>query len=157
MDLNQQKEQFSLAYIQAVAACAGYQLELPTKDRYSVDGRLLSDAEIIEFQAKATSRDIVRDGVMRFPLSVKNHEDLRNPEAMALRLLIVVQTPADPDDWIGQTDEELCLTGRGVWLTLRGEPDTSNTDNITVSIPTSQRFDREGLTELMRRARERDF
>ena len=157
MQLNDQKEQFSLAYIHAVAACAGYQFELPSKDRHSIDGRLISDAEIIEFQAKATSQSVERDGVVRFPLPIKNHEDLRNPDSMALRLLVVVQLPDDPDAWLDQTQEQLCLAGRGVWLTLRGEPATPNVDNITVQIPASNRFDREGLTELMRRARERSW
>ena len=158
MQLNDQKEQFSLAYVHAVAACTGYKFEIPSPpDRNSVDGRLLSDAQIIEFQVKATSQNIERDGIVRFPLPVKNHEDLRNPTAMALRLLIVVQLPDDPDAWLNQTQEQLCLTGSGVWLTLKGEPATSNVDNVTVQIPASNRFDREGLTELMRRARERSW
>lgn len=157
MQLHDQKEQFSLAYIHAVAACAGYQMEIPSKDRHSVDGRLFSDAEIIEVQAKATSQNIERDGIVRFPLPVKNHDDLRDPDAMALRLLVVVQMPDDPDAWVDQTDEQLCLRGRGVWLTLRGEPPTPNADSVTVQIPTSNRFDRDGLAELMRRARERQW
>ena len=158
MQLNDQKEQFSLAYVRAVAACAGYKIEIPSSpDRNSVDGRLFSDAEIIEFQVKATSQNIERDGIVRFPLPVKNHEDLRNPDAMALRLLVVVQLPDDPDAWLNQTPERLCLIGSGVWLTLKGEPATSNVDNLTVQIPASNRFDREGLTELMRRARERSW
>ena len=158
MHLNDQKEQFSLAYIHAVAACAGYQLEIPdSPDRHSVDGRLFSDAEIIEVQAKATSQDIERDGIVRFPLPVKNHDDLRNPDAMALRLLVVVQLPDDPGAWLDQTQDQLCLAGRGVWRILRGEPATQNADSVTVQIPTSNRFDRDGLIGLMRRARERQW
>lgn len=157
MQLNDQKEQFSLAYVHAVAACAGYQMEIPSKDRHSVDGRLFSDAEIIEFQAKATSQNIERDGIVRFRLPVKNHDDLRAPNAMALRLLVVVQLPDDPDAWVDQTDEQLCLRGRGVWLILRDKPPTTNVDNVTVQIPTSNRFDRDGLMTLMRRARERQW
>jgi len=155
MNLNQQKEQFSLAYIHAVAACAGYQLELPSQDRHSVDGRLVSEAEIIEFQAKATSQDIARNGAVHFRLPVANHEDLRNPLSMAARLLIVVQLPERSADWLHQSEEDLCLQGRGLWLSLKGEAATANADNVTVAIPTSNRFDVNGLTDLMRRARER--
>lgn len=158
MNLNDQKEQFSFAYIHAVAACAGYQFEiLASPDRHSVDARLFSDVEIIEVQAKATSQDIERNGIVRFPLSIKNHEDLRNPDAMALRLLVVVRLPDDPDAWLDQTQDQLCLAGRGVWLILRGEPATQNVDSVTVQIPTSNRFDRKGLTDLMCRARERQW
>ena len=38
MDLNTRKERFSLAYINAVAAQAGYQVVEPPVDRDSVDG-----------------------------------------------------------------------------------------------------------------------
>jgi len=37
MDINQQKEQFSNAYIQAVASVAGYSLYKPNVDDDSVD------------------------------------------------------------------------------------------------------------------------
>ena len=40
MDLNSQKERVSLAYIEAVASCAGYQVTEPKVDRDSVDGKL---------------------------------------------------------------------------------------------------------------------
>lgn len=155
MHLNQQKEQFSLAYIHAVAAIAGYQLELPVFDRASVDGRLLSDAEIIEFQAKATSQDIERNRTWHFRLPVNNHEDLRSTRAMADRLLIVVKMPESPNDWGRWTDDEMCLESRGRWLSLRGERRASVIDNVTVELPPENRFDPAALTELMQRARDR--
>ena len=43
MNLNEQKEQFSLAYIRAVAAQAGYQITKPELDNDSVDGTLIAD------------------------------------------------------------------------------------------------------------------
>ena len=153
MHLNDQKEQFSLAFVHAVASCAGFQVEIPSKDRNSVDGRVLSDTEIIEFQAKATSQQIEREGIVRFPLPVKNYDDLRNPRSMALRLLVVVQMPDDPEEWLDQTDEQLCLSGRGVWQTLRGADDSQNTTSVTIPIPGSNRFDCEGLVALMGQAR----
>ena len=37
MDLDMQKEQFSRAYVQAVAACAGFAFSIPSVDDDSVD------------------------------------------------------------------------------------------------------------------------
>ena len=152
MHLNDQKEQFSLAFVHAVASRAGYQVEIPTKDRNSVDGRVLSDTEIIEFQAKATSQQIESDGVVSFRLPKKNYNDLRDTRAMALRLLVVVQVPNDPGEWIDQSDEQLCLTSWGVWKTLRGAEEIDK-ESVTVKIPSSNRFNFEGLEALMGQAR----
>ena len=61
MDLNTKKERFSLAYINAVATYANCEVIEPKVDRGSVDGILkrATMEEIIGFQAKATSRDVV--------------------------------------------------------------------------------------------------
>ena len=76
MDENDRKERFSLAYISAVAAHAGYQIiEAGPIDKDSVDGTLISDEDRrprIEFQARATARDILRGDTLRFRLSIKN-------------------------------------------------------------------------------------
>ena len=152
MNLNEQKEEFSLAYVHAVAACAGMQLELPRRDLGSVDGRLISDSQIIEFQAKSTAREIERDGTIRFQLPIKNYDDLRDPNTMALRILVVVQLPDDPINWLVQSDLRLCLNGHGVWHNLRGQPDRTNTSSVTVHIPASDRFDVAGLSGLMETA-----
>ena len=79
MTLNLKMEQFSLAYIRAVVASAGYQMVRPEPDTDSVDGILMSDfgsRPRIEFQAKATAQDIVRSGNLHFPLPIKNYNEL---------------------------------------------------------------------------------
>ena len=86
---NAQMEHLSLAYVRAVAANAGYQVTRPEMDYDSVDGLLMSDfgrRPRVEFQAKATARDLVRDGYVHYPLSVKNYDDLRI-EAISPRIL----------------------------------------------------------------------
>jgi hypothetical protein len=68
MTPNQQMEQFSLAYIRAVAAQAGYQVTRPETDT-GIDGTLMDDAgrrSRIDFQAKSTADDIQRDSACTF-------------------------------------------------------------------------------------------
>ena len=77
---NTQKARFSLSYIEAIASDVGYQVVEPRVDGDSVDGILMADfgrRPRIEFQAKATSRDLVTGANIHFPLSVKNYDELR--------------------------------------------------------------------------------
>lgn len=107
MTPNIRMEQLSLAYIRAVAADAGYQVSRPDPDMDSVDGILMSSQgrrPRIEFQAKATSRDIGRDGNIRFPLPVKNYEKLRADSWTPLRHRV--------PDGAGQLDRRRSMTQR---------------------------------------------
>ena len=100
-----------MAYLNAVASRAGYQMVEPPVDRDSVDGVLMGDAgrrPRVEFQAKATSRDLVHEDHVAFPLPIKNYDDLR-VDVQTPRILIVVLMPEDETEWLAQTDEQLCL------------------------------------------------
>ena len=111
MTPNMQMEQLSLAYIRAIAADADCQVTRPEPDVDSVDGVLMSGfgrRPRIEFQAKATTQDILRDNELHFPLPVKNYNDLRAP-TMVPRLLIVMLMPVEPEEWLTQSTEQLCL------------------------------------------------
>ena len=157
MTSNMQKELFSIAYIRAVTAVSGYQVNRPELDFDSVDGVLASSERRrarIEFQAKATSRDVLKGENIRFPLKMKNYDDLRPPvdEITVPRILIVVLVPQEPEDWLTQTHDELCLRHCGYWLSLEGRPEVPNTNTITVSIPTSNIFDSSQLRDLMTKA-----
>ena len=153
MDLNTQKSRFSLAYIEAVASHAGFQVEEVVVDRDSIDGILKADfgrRPRIEFQAKATARDVVRDGYVRFPLPVKNYNDLRL-EAINPRILIVAILPPEIEDWVNQTEDELCLRHCAYWLSLRDKPATTNAQSVTVPVPLSNVFGSAQLTDMMQR------
>ena len=154
MDLNTQKERFSLAYINAVATQAGYQMVEPSVDRDSVDGVLMGDSgrrPRIEFQAKATSRDLIRGERVSFPLSIKNYDDLR-ADVQTPRILIVVLMPDNETEWLAQTDEELCLRCCGYWLSLADRPPVVNSDNVTVHIPLANVFSSSQIADLMGKA-----
>ena len=157
MDLNTQKSRFSLAQIEAVASRAGFQVEEVKVDRDSIDGTLKADFGMrprIEFQAKSTARDVIRNSYIHFPLPVKNYNDLRL-EAINPRILIVAVLPPEIDEWVNQTDEELCLRHSPYWMSLRGESATSNRNTITVHLPLGNVFNSTQLIDLMQRAERR--
>ena len=152
--MNTHKERFSLAYINAVATYTDCTVLEPKVDSGSVDGILKRTTieEIIGFQVKATSRDIVRsDGEhLHFPLPIRDYENLRN--AVRPFILIVVLLPDDETQWLTQTHDELCLRYCGYWLSLEGWQETENTNNVTVRIPTANVFSSSQLTDLMDQA-----
>ena len=154
MTPNVQMEQLSLAYIRAVAANAGYQVTRPELDVDSVDGVLMASfgrRPRIEFQAKATTQDILRDDELRFPLPVKNYNELR-ADTKTPRVLIVLLMPGEKAHWLRQTNDELCLRRCAYWLSLEDWSGTSNTHTVTVPIPVLNVFDRHKLVDLMQKA-----
>ena len=156
MSPNMQMEQFSLAYIRAVAAQAGYRIGVAEPDWDSMDGVLISDTgrrPRIEFQAKATGRDIfTRDGNLSFPLDVGNYNNLRVPTPIIPRILIVVLVPSDIDDWLSQSESELCLRRCAYWTSLEGYQAVPNSSTVNITIPANRIFNREQLDSMMESA-----
>ena len=153
MDLNTQKSRFSLSYIEAVASHAALQVVETKVDHDSVDGVLISDfgrRPRIEFQAKATARDVVSGNYIRFPLSIKNYDDLRI-ESINPRILIVLIMPQEIQEWVNQTDDELCLRHCAYWMSLNGLPARPNDYSVTVYAPLANVFNGDQLTSMMQR------
>lgn len=151
MTPNTQMEQISLAYIRAVAAIAGFQVTKPDLDFDSVDGILIADYGLrprIEFQAKATTRDVIKQDHIHYPLSVKNYNDLRI-EAINPRILIVLILPKESSTWIKQTSDELCIRRCAYWVSLKGLPTVQNVSNVTVQIPLANVLDSPQVAKMM--------
>jgi Domain of unknown function (DUF4365) len=151
---NTLKERFSLAYIHAVAARAGFELLEPRIDIDSVDGILRSTSgrrPQIDFQAKATSQPLLQSQGLTFPLPIKNYHDLR-AETINPRILIVVVLPADEGDWMAQDEDKMVLRRCGYWVSLRGLSETANVASVSVELPRTQIFDTKQLQDMMARA-----
>ena len=152
MTPNMQMEQLSLVYIRAVASAAGYDVTRPEIDMDSVDGLLLSDAgrrPRVEFQAKATTRNLLRTDGIHFPLPVKNYDDIRIEKPLIPRILIVLLMPSEETNWLTQTGDELCQRHCAYWRSLEGEPAVPNPQNVTVILPLDNMFSGNQLNGLM--------
>ena len=161
MVTNRHKELYSFAFINAVAARVGFEMSLKRLDDDGVDGRLESldaPARQINFQAKSTSRDEVwRGDHIAFPLPVHTYHQLRDTEATVPAILIVVLVPDNPFEWLRQDEEQLCMTGRAYWISLRDSPEVSNTTSKTVIIPTTNIFDQVQLADMLPRLDRREW
>ena len=147
-----QMEQFSLAYIRAVASQAGYRIGSADPDWDGVDGTLFADwgrRPRIEFQAKATGQDILRDDHVNFRLDIDNYNDLRIEQTRVPRILVVLRMPRGVDQWLSQSDDELCQRYCAYWVSLEGRPAVPNTSKITIHIPLDNVFNGAQLHALM--------
>ncbi len=143
--------QFSMAYIRAVASQVGYLATRPEVDDDSVDGVPMGDVgkrPRLEFQAKATSQQVVHGSEIRFPLPAKNYHDLR-ADTWVPRILVVLLMPEQDTRWLTQTENELCPHHCAYWLALAGKPAVSNTSSVTVAVPMATQFSTGRLADLM--------
>ena len=148
-------EQFSFAYVRAVAAhadCAVTDNHYP--DINSKDGTISADwgrrRPKIDFQAKATSQDVLRDGSVRFRLPRSDYDNLRRRDTVP-HILIVLLMPKDEADWLNQTSEELAMRRCAYWMSLEGMSKSPNVSTVTVHVPVSQTFDSAQLRDMMNR------
>lgn len=142
MEPEQQLEQFSRAYVRAVAAVAGFTVYEPEVDDDSIDLSLAARGGLgslrsprLDLQLKGTGRDLLRDDGVHYPLKIKNYQDLRGRNLLVPRILVVVVVPPEVDDWLSQSEEELSLRRCGYWLSLRQHEPKPNTSSVTVVVP----------------------
>jgi hypothetical protein len=157
MDLNQQKEQFSIAYVRAVAAVAGLKVFRCELDDESVDiglgqsgGAGTIRSPRLDIQLKCTERDVLRDDGVHFPLKRKNYDDLRHTEVMVPRILVAVLVPPDVGLWLTEIPEErICMHRSAWWMSLAGAEERPEVDTPTVVLPRQNLFSVDSLREIM--------
>lgn len=157
MDINQQKEQFSLAYLHVVATAAGFKLSDPRVDDESVDviiGQSGGEGTVrsprLEVQLKCTERDVLRDDGVHFQLKRKNYDDLRDPDVMVPRILVVMLVPEDTSEWLNDVpEEEICLRRCAWWIPLVGEDERLGVESPTVVLPRLNLFNPDALRMIM--------
>ena len=158
MDINIQKEEFSYAYIYAVVSAAGYSFQKSSKPAdisgidVTVTGTVLDDKLYepqLDLQVKSTSLNIMGEELIRYPLKLKNYNELRKEKTVAPRILVVVLIPENLNEWVNQSENQLCLQRCAYWISLRGQPQTTNTESVTIYIPRKNIFTVDALTTLM--------
>jgi hypothetical protein len=158
VDLNEQKQQFSAAYLRAVAAAAGFAVAVPETDDDSVDLTILSRLPRrprIDVQLKCTAdRNWLDKDHVPFSLKLKNYDDLRVEDVAAPRLLVVVSVPDECGSWLAAAEEQTLLRYCGYWHSLRGMPPTSNEAGVTVHVPRTNSMSPEALKAMMVRVSE---
>jgi len=154
MDLNARKEQFSNAFLLAVAAVGGCSVAKPTVDNDSIDWTIsnrLPRRPKLDIQLKCTADDDGNGPSVALPLKKKNYDDLTITDLISPRILLLVVVPEQIDNWILLTQNELSLRRCAFWMSLVGQPPSGNEVSVTVHVPRNQPFTVESLNGLMER------
>jgi Domain of unknown function (DUF4365) len=164
MTRNQRQEALSRAYVQAVAAQAGFG-HTPRQTDYGIDlslyeiiwrgRRCFESGIILDVQVKSTTRAAKKTTVIGYDLDVKSFDDLRYPGARNPRLLVVVVFPRETARWLSQSEDELVIRHCAYWVTLEGSGPTTRRRSVRVRIPRTNVFSVAGLQALMGRIRQR--
>ncbi|MGH7295783.1 MAG: DUF4365 domain-containing protein [Polyangiaceae bacterium] len=151
-----QQQEFSFAYIQAVASVAGFATERHSVDYDGVDlgihahgggGLVVSPRLDVQVKSKAAGKPA--GFPWSYALEVENYDKLVPTGVLVPRILIVVAIPADVADWLKATPQQLALRHCAYWLSLRGAAATTNTSTVTVHLPSKQRLSPKELQAIM--------
>jgi hypothetical protein len=150
------EEAISSAYAHAVAAAAGVVIALRHFDRDGIDITFETGGgqrPKLDAQLKATvNLRKNREGMLRYACPRKNYDNLRIPTQVP-RILVVLHLPPNKQEWVECTAENLILRNCAYWTTLLGAPETENQCSVTIDLPPTNRFDVDGLKELMEKSR----
>ena len=155
MTAEQQKEQFSIAYVRAIAAAARVNIYRVEVDEDSIDigfsiksvaGQPQSPK--LDAQLKCVTKLTGNAKAFRYPLKLKNYDELVGKHYIP-RILIVVLVPKSPKDWIDQSTDRLALMRCGYWVSLRDLPESTNSSKITIDLPRKQLFSVDALKKLL--------
>ena len=154
------EEDLSISYLRAVAAKAEVDVNVKRRDVHSQDVELTrqiitAGGEVfvvnLNVQLKATFSEYTEmDTTIKYPLKVKNYNDLRKKSTTPIILGLLI-LPKEKEDWVNQTATELTLKYCMYWLNLKGAPETENDVSVTVEIPKSQILSSNSMIDLMQR------
>ena len=150
-------EAYSTAYAHAVAAAAGVSIGSIWPDINSLDVQFMSPDDGVDagncshVQLKSTAtplKDSGTPGCKVFKLRVVDHERLRKVTRIP-RLLVVMQIPKDPEDWITCDPDEMVLKASARWVSLSGQEKTDYKDKVPIDVPDANIFTPEALIATM--------
>ena len=154
--IKSRQEQFSIAWLYAIASVAGYSIQNVRVDNDSVDAQILQKGDgpqcplidQINVQLKCTYASSPKGDRISYRIPLKNYEDLRG-RRQTPRILVLLHVPPGISGWTQHLDQSLLLRNCAYWTSLRNLPATSNTSKVIVPIPTKQRLTVKSLTKMM--------
>jgi len=156
MEVTQRMERFSDAFMEAVAAVAGYVLEKPATDVYKIDWNLAAPGvegtrkcPMLGVQLRSVGRDRHSGDHLPFDLDVDTYNCLRGDEWSVPRILVVVMVPKRIERWLRHTESELALRRCAYWVSLRTAAPTTNTTTVRVQVPRAQVLSPAQLEQIM--------
>ena len=147
------QEQLSVAYVRAVIFRAGFRLSSPVVDDHGIDGTIVDPdrrgINRVDLQLKATTQYEIRGDVIVYDLRVEDYNRLIIEDDVP-KVLILYLMPEDEDQWLTQSEDELCLRKCSYWVSLMGLPHSRNLSTQRLTVPLANLFDQDGLRDMFR-------
>lgn len=150
------KEQYSIAFVHALATRARCKIQGLDVDDEQVDLTIRQKADHLQFsrvavdvQMKCTSQDVVRDDGLHFSITRKQYDGLRE-RGVLKKILVVLAVDLEFDNWMTISPNDLLMRGAAYWLGMDGLPAIS-TDSTTLILPDANRFDVDQLLDMLSR------
>ncbi len=160
------KEWMSLAYMQAICAQAGLNINKSVFDN-GIDLEVGSNRAIgnlhirnayLSIQLKATENwEVDGEGCIIYDLPVKNYNQLRSNVSITHQYLVLFTMPSKTDSWVQYQFEDenhehvIELRHMAYYLSLKGMPQKSNIASVRVKIPSINRLTTKKLLEMYKR------
>jgi len=151
---------FAEAYVNVVCRAAGYICTKPIEDTghkvdFYVTGAGAGDTPRdprLEIQVKSTYVARNQEGESHFSFDVDLYDWARKPTPMLYvpRLVVLVQVPETPTDWMNQSDAQLLVKHCAYWTKLTGRGALpEGQQSITIPFVCGQKFDVVQLQSIM--------
>lgn len=158
----QRKEDISQAYVRAVVAKAGYNLERAEHD-YGQDGTIKDVVELrgdyipstfgIIYQLKSSWNVQFTDDYIIYDLEKKNYNELTLERTAFPMILVLFVIPKDERNWLDVSEDKMTIRKCAWWHSLEGKPLSNNSATERIYIPRNQIFTPDALTALMNKAK----
>ncbi|MGB3695546.1 MAG: DUF4365 domain-containing protein [Spirulinaceae cyanobacterium] len=158
MELNYRKKEFSHAYVQAVASTAGYSFHKVARADNTEEYEILISGSTpqekqkppqLKIQVRPLSEETIRGEFIKYSLKQETYNQSRLENPPIPRLMVFVLVSDNLEEWVYQSETELCLRHRAYWLSLKGMPETQDSENVTIYFPRQQIFSVETLKMFM--------
>jgi hypothetical protein len=145
-----QKEEFSRAYVLAVATQAGYTLGGWNVDKDGVDVTLRRKALMVDIQLKCTKSPRTTINGFSFDLDVRTYERLRDPERSAPAYLVLLIVPPVLDSWLLHEPERLIVASHAYWSRFRPDLGPASGQSVAISLARHNVLDAAAMADMFR-------
>ncbi len=155
-DGNSLQGDYGESWLRAVAASAGLLHGRPTTlDLEKADVELVREGQwngmwhpTVKVQVKTTVDLREQDGHFVYHLDAETYNVLRRDDETVRRVLVVFGLPRDGER-IRLLEDGTLLLGCGAWVSLEGQPATTNRSSRVVRLPITNTIDRPGLERML--------
>lgn len=132
------------------ATLVGWPAPQAPTDRHEVDLKVQLKATIAERKGSADHWHYPFKGIPQY-------NTMRSAQLSTPRILVVLYLPADAEQWLKISADELVLRQCAHWVSLRAAPDTASDTSVTIHLPKAQILDVPNLIALQQRLARADY